>query len=46
MITRVSPRSVPIHSPNSSALEIVAERHTTPTLSGRWISTSSQTAPR
>ncbi len=46
MMTRVSPRSVPIHSPNSSAFEIVADRHTTLTDSGRWISTSSHTAPR
>ena len=44
--TRVGPRSVPIHSPNSSAFEIVADRHTTETASGRWMSTSSQTAPR
>ena len=46
MMTFVSPRRVPIHSPNSSALEMVADRHTTLTLRGRWISTSSQTAPR
>ena len=43
---RVSPRSVAIHSPNSSAFEIVAERATTLTDAGRWIRTSSQTAPR
>ena len=35
-----------IHSPNSSAFEIVAESATTLTEGGRWIRTSSHTAPR
>src|SRR5437899_1305214 len=45
MTTLVGPLSAPIHSPNSSALETVAERQTTDTESGRWIRISSQTAP-
>ena len=46
MITRVGPRNAPIHSPNSSALDTVADRQTTATDNGRWIRTSSHTPPR
>ena len=42
----VSPRTSASHSPNSSALETVALSEITDTLSGRWMITSSQTAPR
>ncbi len=42
----VSPRTVDSHSPNSSALETVAESEISDTDSGRWMITSSQTAPR
>ena len=45
-ITWVLPRTSPSHSPNSSALDTVAESEITCTLSIRWISTSSHTAPR
>lgn len=45
-ITWVSPRTVSSQSPNSSALETVAESETRVTDSGRWMITSSQTAPR
>ena len=45
-IVVVSPRTVASHSPNSSALETVALSETTATLSGRWMITSSHTAPR
>ena len=46
MIAVVSPRTVRIQSANSSAFETVAERHTRSTVGGRWMITSSQTAPR
>ena len=46
MIVVVSPRTVVSHSPNSSALETVALSEITETDSGRWMMTSSQTAPR
>jgi hypothetical protein len=46
MITSVSPRSVFIHSANSSAFDTVAESETVSTSTGRWMSTSSHTAPR
>ena len=45
-IVVVSPRTVASHSPNSSALETVAESETSDTDSGRWMITSSHTAPR
>ena len=45
-IVAVSPRTVASHSPNSSALETVADRETSATDSGRWMITSSHTAPR
>ena len=45
-IVTVSPRTVSSHSPNSSALETVADSETSDTDSGRWMITSSQTAPR
>ena len=44
--TRVCPRTVTSHSANSSALETVADRETSVTLAGRWMITSSHTAPR
>lgn len=44
--TAVSPRTVSIQSPNSSALETVADRLTRRTSSGRCRMTSSHTAPR
>jgi hypothetical protein len=44
--TATSPRTSPSHSPNSSALDTVADSETTRTSSGRWMITSSQTAPR
>ncbi|CAM5664198.1 hypothetical protein SBADM41S_02178 [Streptomyces badius] len=45
-ITSVSPRTVSSQSPNSSALDTVADRETSVTDSGRWMITSSHTAPR
>ena len=42
----VSPRTVCSHSPNSSAFDTVAESETSATDSGRWMITSSHTAPR
>ena len=42
----VSPRTVSSQAPNSSALLTVAESATTVTDSGRWMMTSSHTAPR
>ena len=45
-IVVVSPRTVSSHSPNSSAFETVAESETSATDSGRWMMTSSHTAPR
>jgi hypothetical protein len=45
-ITWVSPLTACSHSPNSSALLTVADNATTRTDSGRWMMTSSQTAPR
>ena len=45
-IVAVSPRTVASHSPNSSALDTVADRETSATDSGRWMITSSHTAPR
>ena len=44
--TRVSPRTVTSQSPNSSALLTVADSETRVTDGGRWMITSSQTAPR
>jgi hypothetical protein len=45
-ITVVSPRTSPSHSPNSSALLTVADSAASLTDSGRWMMTSSHTAPR
>ena len=45
-ITRVSPRTDTSHSPNSSALLTVADSDTSRTAAGRWMITSSHTAPR
>ena len=45
-IVVVSPRTVSSHSPNSSALDTVADSDTRDTDSGRWMMTSSHTAPR
>ena len=42
----VAPRTVSSQEPNSSALLTVAESETTLTDSGRWMMTSSHTAPR
>ncbi len=42
----VSPRTVSSQSPNSSALDTVADSDTSVTDSGRWMITSSHTAPR
>ena len=42
----VSPRTVASHSPNSSAFDTVADSETSDTDSGRWMITSSHTAPR
>ena len=42
----VSPRTVASHAPNSSALDTVADSEITATDSGRWMITSSHTAPR
>ena len=44
--TSVSPRTVTSQSANSSALDTVADSETSVTDSGRWMITSSQTAPR
>ena len=44
--TFVWPRTVTSHSPNSSALLTVADSETRVTDCGRWMITSSQTAPR
>ena len=44
--TRVCPRTVTSQSPNSSALLTVADSETRVTDCGRWMITSSQTAPR
>ncbi len=44
--TSVSPRTVTSQSANSSALLTVADSETSVTTSGRWMITSSQTAPR
>ncbi len=44
--TAVSPRTAVSHSPNSSALDTVAESDTSCTSSGRWRITSSHTGPR
>jgi hypothetical protein len=45
-ITSVSPRTVSSQSPNSSALDTVADSDTSRTLCGRWMMISSHTAPR
>ena len=45
MTTSVAPRVASSHSPNSSALDTVADRLATRTSTGRLIRTSSQTAP-
>ena len=45
-IVEVSPRTSASQAPNSSALLTVAESETTWTSSGRWMMTSSHTAPR
>ena len=45
-ITSVSPRTVSSQSPNSSAFDTVALRETSRTVGGRWMMTSSHTAPR
>ena len=45
-ITSVPPRTWDSQSPNSSALLTVADSATTRTDSGRWMMTSSHTAPR
>ena len=42
----VSPRTVASQAPNSSALDTVADSEITATDSGRWMITSSHTAPR
>ncbi len=44
--TVVLPRTVTSQSPNSSALDTVADSETSRTDAGRWMITSSQTAPR
>ncbi len=44
--TVVSPRTISSQSPNSSALDTVADRDTSCTSSGRWMITSSHTGPR
>ncbi|CAM3883812.1 hypothetical protein ISCU110981_19250 [Isoptericola cucumis] len=44
--TAVSPRTVASQSPNSSALDTVADSDTSCTWSGRWMITSSHTGPR
>ncbi len=45
-ITSVSPRTACSQSPNSSAFDTVALSETIFTSGGRWMMTSSQTAPR
>ena len=45
-MTPVSPRTVTSQSANSSALLTVADSETSRTAAGRWMITSSQTAPR
>ena len=45
-MTSVSPRTSPSQAPNSSALLTVADSDTTLTSGGRWMMTSSHTAPR
>ncbi|MCY1219668.1 hypothetical protein D9M72_316530 [compost metagenome] len=45
-MTSVCPRTVSSHAPNSSALETVALSEATWTSLGRWMMTSSHTAPR
>ena len=45
-MTSVWPRTVSSQAPNSSALETVALSEATCTSLGRWMMTSSQTAPR
>ena len=44
--TAVRPRTCPSQSPNSSALDTVADRETTRTSGARWMMTSSHTGPR
>jgi hypothetical protein len=44
--TSVWPRTVTSQSANSSAFDTVADRETRVTEAGRWMMTSSQTAPR
>jgi hypothetical protein len=46
MIASVSPRTVCIHAATSSAFETVADSATIAISAGRWMMTSSQTAPR
>ncbi len=46
MTAVVAPRTVWIHSANSSALDTVAERQTRSTSGGVWMMTSSHTGPR
>jgi hypothetical protein len=45
-MTAVSPRTVSSQSPNSSALDTVADSDTSFARGGRWMMTSSHTAPR
>ncbi len=45
-MTSVSPRTACSQSPNSSALDTVALSEIIRTLCGRWMMTSSHTAPR
>ena len=45
MTASVGPRTVVIHSASSSALDTVADRHTSRTLGARWMMTSSHTGP-
>lgn len=44
--TAVLPRTVVSQSPNSSALDTVADSETTCTAGSRWMITSSHTGPR
>ena len=44
--TDTSPRTSASHAPNSSAFDTVADSETSRTSGGRWMITSSQTAPR
>jgi hypothetical protein len=46
MIASVSPRTVRIQAATSSAFDTVAERQIRSTSVGRWMITSSHTAPR